>query len=62
MLQAAFGDDLAFDPFAFEKDFFRPFKIDIGGNRLSRLALDRAQLSSLFQADEFEPRRTDVRF
>ena len=29
MLQAAIGDRLAFDPFAFEEDAFGPSKIDV---------------------------------
>ncbi len=34
MLQAAFGDGLAFDPFAFEKDALASPKIDVGGREV----------------------------
>src|ERR1700735_2954171 len=34
MLQAAAGDGLAFDPFAFEEDALGPSKIDVGGREI----------------------------
>src|SRR5271157_3975282 len=34
MLQAAVGDGLAFDPFAFEEDAFGPSKIDVSGREI----------------------------
>ena len=34
MLQAAVGDGLAFDPFAFEEDAFGPSKIDVTGREI----------------------------
>jgi hypothetical protein len=36
MLQAAMGDCLAFDPFAFEEDAFGPSKIDVSRREIAQ--------------------------